>query len=178
MKLGVFATPQLISVSREQLVLIWERSTNWHSLSILILKTTSYRDFMKIFSFMKQALGQTYLSLPHVGKKDNNAKRFNQKRKWESRAPCVYFISPPWHSQNTRPRFCHTILLYRLFLLLWQWRRMKDWPQRKECGSCCGLRGSWARVVVGVGCLAFHIGWPLGCMSQGLLWEEGELREK
>lgn len=30
----------------------------------------------------------------------------------------------------------------------------------------------------GGGCLAFHIGWPLGCMSQGLLWEEGELREK
>lgn len=21
---------------------------------------------------------------------------------------------------------------------------MKDRPQRKECGSCCGLRGSWA----------------------------------
>lgn len=21
---------------------------------------------------------------------------------------------------------------------------MKDGPQRKECGSCCGLRGSWA----------------------------------
>lgn len=32
----------------------------------------------------------------------------------------------------------------RLFLVPRRWRRMKDRPQRKECGSCCGLRGSWA----------------------------------
>lgn len=32
----------------------------------------------------------------------------------------------------------------RLFLVLRQWRRMKERPQRKECGSCCGLGGSWA----------------------------------
>lgn len=31
----------------------------------------------------------------------------------------------------------------RLFLVLRRRRRMKEQPQRKECGSCCGLRGSW-----------------------------------
>lgn len=33
--------------------------------------------------------------------------------------------------------------------------------------------GGHGRVDVGVGCLPFDIGWPLGCMSQGLLLEEG-----
>lgn len=45
---------------------------------------------------------------------------------------------------------------------------MKDWPQRKECGSCCGPVGGHGRVDVGVGCRRFHYGWPLECVSQGL----------
>ena len=33
------------------------------------------------------------------------------------------------------------------------------------------------QIDVGVGCLTLHIGWPLGCMSQGLPWEKGWCRE-
>lgn len=33
--------------------------------------------------------------------------------------------------------------------------------------------GGHGRVNVGVGCLPFDIGWPLGCMTQGLLREDG-----
>lgn len=34
------------------------------------------------------------------------------------------------------------------------------------------------RVDGGVECLPFHIWWPLGCMSQGLPCEEGQMEEK
>lgn len=66
----------------------------------------------------------------------------------------------------------------RLFLVPRWRRRMKDWSQRKECGSCCGPVGGHGRVDVGVGCLHFHYGWPLKCMSQGLAWRRGEGRRK
>lgn len=38
--------------------------------------------------------------------------------------------------------------------------------------------GGHGRVDVGVGCLPFDIGWPLGCMTQGLLRENGCRVEK
>lgn len=44
----------------------------------------------------------------------------------------------------------------RLFLV--QQRRMKEVSQRKECGSCCGLGGSWARRSCGGRASAFWHG--------------------
>lgn len=48
---------------------------------------------------------------------------------------------------------------------------MKGRPQRKECGSCCGLgdgvEGHRQGEEVGVGCLSFDIGWPPGVHDSG-----------
>lgn len=48
---------------------------------------------------------------------------------------------------------------------------MKGRPQRKECGSCCGLgdgvEGHRQGEKVGVGCLSFDIGWPPGVHDSG-----------
>lgn len=38
--------------------------------------------------------------------------------------------------------------------------------------------GGHERIDVGVGCLPFDIGWPLGCMSQGLAVGGGVKEEK
>lgn len=79
------------------------------------------------------------------------------------------------HIQTKDPFRPHNT--HRLFLVLRRWRRMKDSPQRKECGSCCGLRRSCASRCRG-GMFAFFIWWPLGCLSQGLPREEGWKKKK
>lgn len=68
----------------------------------------------------------------------------SQKENEKDGAWCVYSISSLWLGLNKRPCFLPHNTPRRLFLVLGQQRRMKDQPQRKECGSCCGLGGSWA----------------------------------
>lgn len=62
----------------------------------------------------------------------------------KAKCGCVYLIGSLWLGMNKRPRFLPHNAPRRLFLVPRPWGGMKGRPQRKECGSCCGLGGSEA----------------------------------
>lgn len=164
-----------ISVPREQFVLAGERCTNWHSLSILIPINTL------IISFKGHEKGWNYVSFTchsHVyaikGINTNTQRHFeiHRTKVRKTWVWCVYFITSSWLGLNKRPCFCHTILLAGYFWCSGGGEGWKNGHKGKNVVPVVVL-GGHGRVNVGVGCLPFDIGWPLGCMTQGLLREDG-----
>lgn len=159
--------PRRVQCTREQFVLTRKWWTYWHSLSTPI--NTLYHDILEghfhdgtrhhvsftchSHMYTKEALMQTIqLSL-----------QTKKLRKLE----CDVFTLSARRGMNKRPRFRRTILLAGYFWCPGGGEGWKSGHKGKNVVPVVVLEGH-GRVDVGVGCLPFHIGWPWGCMSQGL----------
>lgn len=148
-----------------------ERCTRRHSLSTLIpIKWFIHRHF----------LGETtewrlHLSLPYVCNKMHSHRslfRHTERKRQRWSVVCLLYQRAVARPGQKAPGFWHTMLLAGYFWCPGGGEGWKASHKGKNVVPVVVL-GGHGRVDVGVGCLPFDIGWPLGCMSQGLLLEEG-----
>ena len=97
----------------------------------------------------------------------------HRKKAWQRRSMvCLLYQRTVARPGQKAPGFWHTMLLAGYFWCPGSGEGWKTSHKGKNVVPVVVL-GGHGRVDVGVGCLPFDIGWPLGCMSQGLLLEEG-----
>lgn len=133
--------------------------------------------FLKGISLMKLCISFTCHSHTYPIKgidtgRQRHVETHRKKVRKTERGVCLLYQLVVARPEQKAQFFCHTILLAGYFWCPGGGEGWKTSHKGKNVVPVVVL-GGHGRVDVGVGCLPFHIGWPLGCMSQGLLWEEG-----